>query len=162
MTDRTAELEARVAKLNAWNETLFATVLRAFGRVLKMGGRYGALRWFIAGPFSSFASWGIVRMRFLGVRRPLDADAVEIAASYLVMPTLLGMRYRVAEAGDDKVLIEWDECALGYRLPECLNACRAACAIDQATVSRLGGRMVVSENLLEGAPRCVFEITPGP
>jgi hypothetical protein len=35
-------------------------------------------------------------------------------------------------------------------------------AVDIATVRRLGGRLAVTENLPEGAPRCVFEITRFP
>lgn len=39
------------------------------------------------------------------------------------------------------------------------GACRAGCNIDVETVRRLGDRLVVTDNIRQGAPLCRFVIT---
>jgi len=159
MADRTDELKQRVAELDSRHDDWLRRMQCAFGRMMVKSCRFRAVRWVIAGPFSRVSSWFIVEHGMCGVERGVKKDAVDIATEWLKIPTFIRMPYRVAEATDERVLIEWDECAVGFTEPSCLQACQTACEIDIATVRRLGGRLAVTENLLEGAPRCVFEIT---
>lgn len=159
MADRTDELEQRIAELDSRHDEWLRKMHCALGRLFVTSCRFRPVRWFIAGPCSRMSSWFIVERGMCGVERGPGKDAVDIATEWLKIPTFIRLPYRVAEATDDRVLIEWDECALGFTELSCLEACEAACAIDSATVRRLGGRLVVTENLLKGAPRCVFEIT---
>jgi hypothetical protein len=159
MADRTDELKERVAELDSMHDDWLRRMQCSFGRMMVLACKVPGMKWFIEVPFSRFASYMIVDRQTCGVERGCKSDVLDIAENYLKMPTLLRMPYRVAEATDERVLIEWDECAIGLDSPECLRACDAACAIDVATVERLGGRLVVTENKLKGAPRCVFEIT---
>jgi hypothetical protein len=162
LADRTEELKERVAGLDAAHDDWLRRMQCAFGRMLVRSCRFSAARWFIAGPFARLSSYFIVEKGMCGVERGIKKDAVDIATEWLRIPTFIRMPYRIAQATDDKVVVEWDECAVGFEAPSCLPACRVACEIDVATVRRLGGRLLVTENLLEGAPRCVFEITKLP
>ena len=159
MADRTDELKERVAGLDAAHDDWLRKMQLAFGRMLERSCRFAPIRWFIAVPFARMASYFIVERGMCGVERGIAKDAVDIATEWLKIPTFIRMPYRVAEATDFKVLVEWDECAVGFDRPACLPACKAACEIDAATVKRLGGALRVTENLLEGADKCVFEIT---
>lgn len=159
MTDRTDELKERVAGLDARHDDWLRRMQCAFGRMLVKSCRFRFMRWFIAGPFAKFSAWFIVERGLCGVERGIKKNAVDIATEWLKIPTFVRMPYRIAEASDEKVLIEWDECAVGLTQPSCLAACETACEIDVQTVRRLGGRMEVTENMLKGAPRCVFRIT---
>ncbi|MHB8896817.1 MAG: hypothetical protein ACYC99_16815 [Candidatus Geothermincolia bacterium] len=159
MADRTEELRERVARLDSMHDDWLRKMQCAFGRLMVQACRFRLIRRFIAGPFAWFASYCIVERQLCGVERGRKNDVLDIAANYLKIPTLIRMPCQVAEAGDDRVLIEWEECAMGLETPDCIDACGAACEIDIATVKRLGGRLVVTENILEGAPKCVFEIT---
>jgi hypothetical protein len=162
MGDRTEELKGRVGELDSMHDDWLRKMQLAFGRMLVKSCRFGDARWFIAGPFSRLSSYYMVERGMCGVERGVKKDAVDIATEWLKIPTFIRMPYRIAQATDDKVTIEWDECAVGFTEPSCLQACETACEIDVAAVRRLGGRLSVTENMLKGAPRCVFEITKLP
>lgn len=159
MTDRTGELEERVARLDSMHDDWLRRLQCAFGRMMVWFCKFRVMRWLIACPFAKLSAWVIVERGLCGVERGVKKDAVDIATEWLKVPTFIRMPYRIAYASGEKVLIEWDECAVGFREPSCLPACETACAIDVETVRRLGGRMVVTENFLKGARCCVFEIT---
>jgi hypothetical protein len=159
LADRTEELRERVAGLDSRHDEWLRKMQCAFGSMLVRSCRFRVARWFVAGPFARMSSYFIVERGLCGVERGIKKDPLDIATEWLKIPTFIRMPYRIAAADDDRVLIEWDECAVGFSEPSCLAACEAACEIDVATVRRLGGRLVVTENLLKGAPRCIFEIT---
>jgi hypothetical protein len=159
VADRTEELRDRLAGLDSMHDDWLRRMQCAFGRMMVRACRFSLLRWFVAGPFARMSAYFIVEKGVCGVERGAKHDAVDIATEWLKIPTFVRMPYRITQASDDKVVIEWDQCAVGLSGPSCLLACRAASETDIATVKRLGGRLVVTENILEGAPCCVFEIT---
>src|SRR5674536_385673 len=78
----------------------------AFGRMLVRSCRFSAVRWFIAGPFARLSSYFIVEKGMCGVERGIKKDAVDIATEWLRIPTFIRMPYRIAQATDDKVVVE--------------------------------------------------------
>jgi hypothetical protein len=157
--DRTGEMRSRIEGLSLDKDRQMRRMHVALGRLFILMASHRPTRWFLERPFSAFASWMIVEREMMGVRRGRKTDVLEIAENWLRIPTLLGLPYTFESADDEKVVIVWHECAVGYEDPSCLPACRASCNIDVRTVSRLGGKLEVTENMLEGAPLCRFVIS---
>ena len=128
MADRTDELKERVAALDSMHDEWLRKMQCSFGRMMGLACKLPGMRWFIEVPFSRLASYLVVDRQTCGEERGCKSDVLDIAENYLKIPTLLRMPCRVAEATDERVLIEWDECAIGLDSPGCLKACDAACA----------------------------------
>lgn len=157
--DRTAEFRSRVEELDSRHDKWLRKAQLAFGRMLVRSCRFAFMRWLIACPFAWLSSWFIVERGLCGVEPGVKVDVLDIAENWIKIPTFIRMPFVIEEASDERVVITWPECAIGFEDPSCLPACETACRIDIETVRRLGGRLKVTDNLLEGAPACRFEIT---
>jgi len=157
--DRTGELRERVAAIDGTRDEWFRGGWVRFGSIGRRVCRFRAVRWFIAGPLSALVSWVMVRYGLFGVEAGREPDALDIATNWLRMPTLMHMHYRIIFADESRVVTEWDTCPIGYENPDCLETCETVMNIDRAIIGRLGGRLEVAENLLEGAPACRLIIT---
>jgi len=159
MEDRTEELRGRIEELDSMHDEWLRKAQLALGRLLVLWSRTRVGRWLLAVPFSRLSAYFVVERGFMGVEKVVARDAVAIAYEWLKIPTFIRMPYVLESASDDRVDILWHECAVGYEDPSCLQACRTSCNIDIEIVKRLGGRLEVTENMLEGAPCCRFVIT---
>jgi hypothetical protein len=161
-TDRTGELRERMAAVESARDEWFHSGWVRFGNITRRVCRFRAARWLIAGPLSTLVSLVIVRYGVFGVDRGTEPNALDIAANWLRMPTLMHMRYRISSADEHRVVTEWETCPIGFENPDCLLTCETAMNIDMAIVRRLGGRLEVAEKVLNGAPACRIIITPNP
>ena len=153
-------LQARIDGLRGLPPSLIKPASRALGRVFSL--TYGIPR---AGPalmkgFAAFASFLLVKAGIMGLRRVPGGDPVEIAFRWMRFPALMCTPCEVAEASDERVVLLWPECPVGYRGAEKAGLCRAVMEIDRKTVERMGGEMTIAETVLEGALCCRYVFTP--
>ncbi len=106
------------------------------------------------------SSFVLVKGRVLGLRADNGGDPVRIVSSWMKFPALMRVPCEVAEAGDDRVVLLWPECPIGYCRAGQASLCRAVMEIDRMTVKRMGGEMTIEETILEGADNCRFVFTP--
>jgi hypothetical protein len=157
--DKKGELEARMAGLPRLSERIDKRAFHAMGRLFAL-----VYRLPVAGPallrgLARFSSFVLVKGRVLGLQADPDGNPVRIVSQWMKFPTLMRVPCEVAEASDQRVVLQWPECPIGYRDPSQARLCRAVMEIDQRMVERLGGKMTIAETVLEGAPCCKFIFT---
>jgi hypothetical protein len=154
--DRTDELRTRLDAIDARHDERMREAFLVLGKGFAALGRYRPTRWFLQNVLSRFIAWYVVERLQKDNPGARSGDPLDVAEAWLEMPILFRLPYRVAEASDERAVIAWDSCPLGFTD---LPTCRASTAIDVHTVRRLGARLEVTDNILEGAPACLFVIT---
>ena len=157
---RKEELEGELRRLDGLYEELIKGASRRLGRLFSL--IYGLP---LAGPallrgIARLSSFALVKGGVLGLRADNAGDPVRIVASWMRFPSLLRVACEVEEANDERVVLLWPECPIGYSRPDQAPLCRAVMEIDRMTVERMGGEMTIEETVLEGAPKCRFVFTP--
>lgn len=124
-----------------------------FGRRLRaMNNPAG--RFIVSKITTRFMAWLIVEKHLFGVDRAECKTVHDIALNWLKLSIFFRIPTVVGEATEDKVVILRPECTVGFSDPKDCRICRASMNMDLAIVRRLGGKLTVTETILEGAPMC--------
>lgn len=152
--DKKAGFEKKVAVLDSTHDHWLRQIMFFFGRRLtKMNNPLG--RFIVKHITTKIAAWAIVKFKFLGVERSKkDMSAVDIAYEWLKPSTRFRCPVEVGEVSDERVVIYRPECTVGFCKSEQQPICRASMNMDMEIVRRLGGKLTVTETILEGARRC--------
>ncbi len=159
--DRTEELQKKLDGL----EELYIQLWREFnhqkfGKMLQKLANRNFTRRLLEGPLAKIISYFIAERGLLGTERGKKDDLIEIAYNWQKVPRFMRMPIELLEASDERVVFIARECVVGFDDPDRhLQACRSSLCIDKETVKRWGGRLEVTDNILEGCEVCRFEIT---
>lgn len=159
--DRTEELKAMLAVFDSRHEELLRKGAFWIGR-RQMKVANNALGMFVMKNYTSkLLAYLIVEKQLFGVKKGRKDDLLEIALNWLAPSIWARMPTEIGEAGDERVVVYRTECTVGFKGPECAQLCRASMNMDMEIVRRLGGRLEVTETILEGAPKCKHILTKG-
>jgi hypothetical protein len=156
--DRTDELRNRLEAIDARHDERMRESFFMLGKGFAALGKRRPTRWFLEHVLSRIAAWYVVERLHKDNEKARSGDPLDVAEAWLEMPILFRLPYRVAEASDERAVIAWDTCPLGFT-EGLLATCKASTSIDVRTVERMGARLEVTENMLEGAPACLFVIS---
>ena len=159
--DRTDELNRMIAEFDAGHDEWLRRGTLAVGRFQMRHTNNRVGRFLMANVTSRLLARLIVGKGLFGIEDRRRDDLVEIAMEWLKLSIFLRIPTEVAEASDERVVVLRPECTIGLEGPECAPLCRASMNMDMEIVRRLGGRLVVTETILEGAPRCRHIVTRG-
>lgn len=157
---RKEELESNLREQKALYEQLIKGASRRLGSLFASIYQLPLIGPRMLRAVARFSSFFLVKGRILGLRADNGGDPVSIVSNWMKFPSLMCVQCRVAEAGNDRVVLLWPECPIGYTRPDQAPLCRAVMEIDRMTVERMGGEMTIEETILEGAPCCKFVFTP--
>ncbi len=157
--DRRETLRQRQEELKSLHPSVARLLNVLLGRMFRAVYSVPGLgRWIMSG-FARAASYLLVSMNIMGLKRLRGKGADEIAYGWMKLTAALCSNSEVEEAGEGRVVLSWRKCPLGYKSPSQSGLCRAVMSIDQWTARRLGGSMEIAETVLEGSDRCRFVFT---
>jgi hypothetical protein len=159
--DRTEELKSLIADFDSQHDEWLRRGTLAVGRFQMRHTNNRVGRFLLSRVATRILARLIVKKGLFGIEDRRRDDLIEIAMEWLKLSIFLRIPTEVAEANDDRVIVLRPECTVGYQGPECAPLCRASMNMDMDIVKRLGGRLVVTETILEGAPKCRHIITRG-
>jgi hypothetical protein len=96
----------------------------------------------------------IVNFKLFGVEKRPGMSIEEIALNWLKPSIVFRIPAEVGEVSEDSVEIFRPECTVGFKDPKLCKICRASMNMDMEIVRLLGGKLTVTETILEGAQRC--------
>ncbi len=159
--DRTEELRERLDRLDDLYEQLWREFNhQKFGKMLRKMASRTSTKWFLEKPLAKLIGYFIAERGLLGTEKGKKNDLIDIAYNWQKVPRFMRMPIELLEASDEKVVFIARECVVGFDNPDRdLQACRSSLCIDIETVRRWGGKLEVTDNILEGCEVCKFEIT---
>ncbi len=160
--ERKKELEAHLAGLPRLPEWIDCRAFHAMGMCFALVYRLPVVGHALLRGLARMSSFVLVRGKVLGLKADPDGNPVRIVSDWMKFPALMRVPCEVAEASEERVVLHWPECPIGYHDPAQAPLCRAVMEIDQRTVERMGGEMTIAETVLEGAPCCKFIFTRRP
>jgi hypothetical protein len=157
---RKEELEHNLEELDGLYDELIKGASRKLGRLFSLLYDLPLIGPSLLRGIARLSSLVLVKGRVLGLRADNGGDPVRIVSGWMKFPALMRVPCEVAEAGDDRVVLLWTECPIGYCRAGQASLCRAVMEIDRMTVQRMGGEMTIEETILEGGTHCRFVFTP--
>lgn len=137
---------------NPENEQRRNTMLKIGGRLKKMNNPVG--RFVVSKITTRLSASAIVGLKLFGVERKKDMPLEEIALNWLKPSLYFNIPTEVGEVTEDRIIILRPECTVGFDEPEHSKMCRASMNMDMAIIKKLGGKLTVTETILEGAQKC--------
>lgn len=159
MEERTLELQQRVRELDGLHDEYLRKLAFAVGRFQQKHTNNRVGRFILARITTRVLAYLIVEKGLFGVEKGRKGDLLDIALNWLKPSILMRIPTEIAEASDERVVVLRPECTIGLSDPSCAPLCRASMNMDMEIVRRLGGKLVVTETILEGAPKCRHVIT---
>lgn len=152
--DRKKRLEKLVQGFDKQHDQWLRRIMFFFGRRLnKMNNPIG--RFFVKNITTRLAAWAIITFRLFGVRKKKkEMSAIDIAYEWLKPSIFFRCPMEIGEVNEKCVVIYRPECTVGFCKKEQRKICRASMNMDMEIVRRLGGKLTVTETILEGASRC--------
>lgn len=161
MLDRTEELRRYIEDFDRTHDRWLRKAAFFVGRFQERFSNNPLGRFVLVKITTKLLAYLIVEKELFGVEKGEKSDLLEIALNWLKPSIFLRIPTEVAEAGDERVVILRPECTVGFKDHSCARLCRASMNMDMEIVRRLGGKLVVTETILEGAPNCRHIITKG-
>ena len=159
--DRRERLQQREEELKELYPRLLRRVNMGLGRIFSAVYGIPRLGPLVMSAFARLASFLLVELNIMGLKRLRGGGAEEIAYGWMKLTAALCSYCRVEEAEEGRVVLSWEGCPLGYESPSQKGLCRSVMSIDQMTARRLGGRMEIAQTVPEGHARCRFVFTTG-
>ena len=111
-------------------------------------------RFFIANVSTKTMAHLIVRLGLFGVEKRPGMTLDEIALNLLKPSLFFNIPYELGEVSADSIEILRPECTVGFDEPGLCKVCRASMNMDMEIMRLLGGKLTVTETILEGAEKC--------
>lgn len=96
----------------------------------------------------------IVRFKLFSVEKKENPKLLDIALDWLKPSIFFRIPYEIEEVSDKRIIILRPECTVGFDKPEYRKICRASMNMDIEIIKKLGGKLTVTETILEGAKKC--------
>lgn len=128
------------------------TMLKFGDRLKKMNNPAG--RFFVANVTTRLSARAIVGLKLFGVERKKDMTLEEIALNWLKPSLYFNIPTEIGEVTEERIIILRPECTVGFCEPEQSKICRSSMNMDMEILRLLGGKLTVTETILEGAPKC--------
>jgi hypothetical protein len=131
--------------------------LRRF--MLFLGRRQKALnnpigRFIVAKITTKLLAYFIVKFKLFGVEKKENPTLIDIALNWLKPSIFFRIPYEIEEVSEERIVILRPECTVGFDKPEHSKICRASMNMDIEIIKKLGGKLTVTETILEGAKSC--------
>lgn len=147
------DLIQKIEEYDKRHDELLRRMMFFFGdRLKKMNHPIG--RFIVANITTRLLAYLIVKFKLFGVEKKDNMSLEEITLNWLKLSIFLRMPTEVGEVRKERVEILRPECTVGLDDPKYRRVCRASMNLDLAIVRRLGGKLTVTETILEGAPKC--------
>lgn len=151
--DKKEELFSRIREYeNRHNEFLRRFTLFLGRRLKKMNNPVG--RFVVAKITTKLLAFLIVRYKLFEVEKKDNPSVVEIALNWLKPSIFFRIPYEIEEVSENRVVILRPECTMGLDSPKYQKLCRASMNMDIEIIKKLGGKLTVTETILEGAKSC--------
>ena len=134
---------------NVWlRETMYY-----FGNRLKrMNNPIG--RFIVSNITTRIMAYLFVEHGLFGVEKKEDMTLEEIAMNWLKPSIFFRVPTEIGEVTDEKIEVLRPECTVGFNDEKYCQLCRASMNMDLEIVRQLGGKLTVTETILEGASMC--------
>ena len=147
------KMERLLADYDRTHDEALRRVMLSFGkRLRKMNNPVG--RFLVANVSTRLMAALIVNLKLFGVEKKDGMTVEEIALNWLKPSVFFRIPGEVGEVTEDRVEYLRPECTVGFSDPEDCKICRASMNMDMEIIRRLGGKLTVTETILEGAPKC--------
>jgi len=153
MENHRDSLTRKIGEYNRTRDDQLRRMMFFFGRRLKkMNNPVG--RFIVAGITTRFMGFLIVERKLFGVEKARGMSLEDIALNWLKMSLFFNIPTEIGEVTEDRVEVFRPECTVGFDDPALCKICRASMNMDREIIRRLGGKLTVTETILEGAPKC--------
>jgi len=153
MNDLKERLAARMKEYESGRDAMMRrAMLFMGGRLKKMNNPVG--RFFIAHVSTRLLAWAIVRFGLFGVEKKENMSLEEMALNWMKLSLFFNIPTELGEVTEDRVIVLRPECTVGFEGPQHCGLCRASMNMDRRIMRKLGGKLTVTETILEGAPMC--------
>lgn len=151
--DPRESLISKVGEYTGERDDMLRRTMFFFGNRLKaMDNPAG--RFLVSNISTRFMGYMIVRGKLFGVEKKPDMTLEEIALAWLKPSLFFNIPTEIGEVTEDRIEILRPECTVGFDNPAQRRICRASMNMDMEIIRRLGGRLTVTETILEGAQKC--------
>lgn len=154
--DKTYQKEELNDKIKEY-DTKHNEYLRRF--MLFLGRRQKALnnpigRLIVAKITTRLLAYLIVRFKLFGVEKKENPALIDIALDWLKPSIFFRIPYEIEEVSEKRIIILRPECTVGFDEPKHSKICRASMNMDIEIIKKLGGKLTVTETILEGSEKC--------
>lgn len=147
------ELNKKIQEYEDLHNDYLRRAMLFFGRRLKkMNNPVG--RFIVSKITTRLAAYLIVRFKLFGVEKKGNPKLLDIALNWLKPSIFFRIPYEIEEATEERIIILRPECTVGFDESKYSKICRASMNMDIEIIKKLGGKLTVTETILEGAKRC--------
>ncbi len=111
-------------------------------------------RWIVKNITTKLLAHLILKFNLLGIERKENMSLIEIVYNWLKISIFFRMPTIIESVSEDKVVVLRPECTVGFNDPKFSKLCRASMNMDRIIIEKLGGKLTVTETILEGAKYC--------
>ncbi|MCL4386087.1 MAG: hypothetical protein M1326_07225 [Cyanobacteria bacterium] len=111
-------------------------------------------RWIIKNITTRLFAHLILKYHLLDIRKKKNMSLIDIALEWLKPSIFFKIPTIIESATDERVVVLRPECTIGLNEPSCAKLCRASMNMDMIIIDKLGGKLTVTETILEGAKYC--------
>ncbi|MEW5946195.1 MAG: hypothetical protein AB1742_08360 [bacterium] len=153
MDDMKTRLEKMIGGYDAEHDRILRRAMFFFGRRLRtMNNPLG--RFIVSKVTTRLLASAIVKWKLFGVEKRDGMSLEEITLNWLKPSIFFRIPTEIGAVSDDRIEVLRPECTVGFDEPALCLICRASMNMDMEIVRRLGGKLTVTETILEGAPKC--------
>lgn len=153
MEDRRERLARMMREYDGTHDEWLRRLMFFFGRRLKkMNHPVG--RFLVSNVTTKLSARAIVKWGLFGVEARPDMTVEEMALNWMKMSLFFRIPTELGEVTEDHVIVLRPECTVGFKDPEDCKICRASMNMDMEMMRLLGGKLTVTETILEGAHKC--------
>lgn len=151
--DKKEELNRKIKEYDArYGEYLRRAMLFLGRRLKKMNNPIG--RFIVAKITTRLLAYLIVKFKLFGVEKKGNPALIDITLDWLKPSIFFRIPYEIEEATEKRIIILRPECTVGFDEPKYSKICRASMNMDIEIIKKLGGKLTVTETILEGAKKC--------
>lgn len=151
--DKKEELNNKINEYDRIHSEYLRKAMFFFGRKLKkLNNPLG--RFIVAKITTRLLAYLIVKFKLFGVEKKENAELIDIALNWLKPSIFFRIPYEIEEVSNERIVILRSECTVGLDDPKYSKICRASMNMDIEIIKKLGGKLTVTETILEGAKSC--------
>lgn len=151
--DKKNELEKHIQEYDGQHDQWLRRIMFFLGRrQAKLNNVIG--RWLVKNITTKFAAWAVIKFKLFGVERKENMSLLDIALNWLKPSIFFRIPTEIESATEERVVVLRPECTVGFCKPGHQKICRASMNMDMQIIKKLGGKLTVTETILEGAKKC--------